>query len=561
MLLRIIFKIIILFFTAGFLSCSSRTVVFQVTGTDTKLEGLSKNAVLGIMDETGSNKLEYRFISPPVFAENTSIEIEYSFVNDDALMGNSIDFILAIGGNSYKMPRSNENIIFHYSVPITKNSVHDFSVSLMPLSDEIKIYPSLQIHSINFTESLFGYKRIPDEKNSRVYMSSFITYNEHETSGDAVFEIDLHEIMAASKKQFPALRSELRSGKNASVNTERYIFEASPYLNQFNIPYPMILPKDKKIFLSGDRFTSFCIDFNSRLPFPSPISADPGLVLSWPLSGWRDSRFEVFRWDNFPSLLIFDFRDYAMQDKMLKRLAFFVEKAGFKGRLAPDSEIAHLNGWNAHDYKAQDLARFFNTTLLQNFPLLNEELELMQILINEGIIAKNANGEIQAGEGGIISVSRESEGYLRSRFMAHEGFHGLYFIDEDFRNFCRSRWQQLGAEAKKFIASYFQYYQLDIGDGTGRDPDGDYLLYNELMAYILQLPVLEAGFYFGSTLPSRLENNPRRKDDLPFKDARTNTWPILASAFDREARAFSDYVEKRWGLSGGRVNNVSVKVN
>ena len=550
----------ILVLTAGFSSCNSRTVVFKVTGAGIELEGLSKNALMGTLDETGPQKLEYRFASPLVFPENTSMEIEYSFGSNEVPMGNSVSFILEIDGNSYVLPRSNENIIFHYSVPVIKNITENFSISMILHSSDVKKIPSLHIHSINFRESWFGYNRVRSEKNDMVYMSAFISYNEAEASGGAAFTIDLYEIMAASKKQFPALSAELRSGKSASVNTERFIFEASSFLNQFNIPYPMILPKDKKIFLLGDRFSSFCIDFNSRHPFPSPISADPGLVLSWPLSGWRDSRFEVFRWDNFPSLLIFDFRDYAMQDKMLKRLAFFVEKAGFKGRLAPDSEIAHLHGWNAHDYKAKDLARFFNTALLQNFPLLNEELELMQILINEGIIAKNSNGEIQAGEGGIISVSRESEGYLRSRFMAHEGFHGLYFIDEDFRNFCRSRWQQLGAEAKKFISSYFRYYQLDIGDGSGRDPEGDYLLYNELMAYILQLPVTEAGSYFGSTLPSRLENNPRRKGDLPFKDARTNTWPLLVSAFYREARAFSDYVEKRWGLSGGRVNNVTVKV-
>ncbi|MDR0721053.1 MAG: hypothetical protein LBF78_15590, partial [Treponema sp.] len=95
-------------------------------------------------------------------------------------------------------------------------------------------------------------------------------------------------------------------------------------------------------------------------PFPDePIPADPGLVLDYPRTAWRDSRYEVFRWESFPSVLVFDFADYAVQDRFLKRLAFYVEKAEFRGRLAEDREIASLHGWNAHDYRSQDLAAFF----------------------------------------------------------------------------------------------------------------------------------------------------------------------------------------------------------
>ena len=563
MVFRSIIKIVLLFLTAGFSSCSSRLVVFPVRGTGIELEGMSKKAVLGILDEAGPKKLEYRFASPPVFPLNTSMEIEYSFSNIPSV-DNSMNFILEAEGNSWVLPYSNENIIFHYSVPVKENFAQNFSIGLseipleIPLDDK-KSFPALQIHSINFKESWFGYNRIKDEINERVFTSAFVTYNAAAASGGNTFEIDLHEIISL-RGGSPVFRADLKPGKNALVNTESYVFEALPFLTQFNIPYPMILPKNKKIFLSGDRFASFRIGFDGGPAFPSPIRADPGLVLFWPLNQWRDARYEVFKWDNFPSLLIFDFRDYAVQDRMLKRLAFFVEKAGFKGRLAPDREIASLHGWNAHDYKASDLARFFQLAQEQNFPLLNEERELMQILINDGIIRMSPNGVIQAGEGGIISISRESPGYLRSRFMAHEGFHGLYFIDEDFRNFCRSRWQQLGAEAKRFLMSYFQYYQLGIGDGSGSYPDGDYILYNEFMAYILQLPVSQVGSYFGFTLPSRIENNPRRQSDLPAKDTRTNSWPLLASAFTREAEALSAYVEKRWGLAGGRVHLVVVKI-
>jgi hypothetical protein len=281
-------------------------------------------------------------------------------------------------------------------------------------------------------------------------------------------------------------------------------------------------------------------------PFPEPVAADPGLVLSWPVESWRDRRYEVFRWETFPSLLIFDFADYAAQDRMLKRLAFFVEKKGFRGRLAPDSEIAELHAWNAHDYRAEDLARFFQAVREAQFPMLAEERELERILLDSNVI-RRAGDKIAAGEGGIISISRESSDYLRSLFMAHEGFHGLFFIDGDFRAFSRSRWQQLPVQAKRFIVSYFGYQQYDTAD--------EYLLVNEFMGHVLQQPVSQAAYYFGVTLPSRLESSWRRADLPPKVEG---SWPVLAATFTREAEAFSGYVGNRWGLAAGRVSLVNV---
>jgi len=234
---------------------------------------------------------------------------------------------------------------------------------------------------------------------------------------------------------------------------------------------------------------------------------------------------------------------------MFKRLAFFVEKAGFRDRLAPDEEIAELHGWNAHDYRADDLARFFNAARRANFPLLAEERELERILLDAGII-REAGAGIVGGEGGVISISRESAEYLRFRFMAHEGFHGIFFIDEDFRDFTRRRWQQFPADAKRFLISFFNFQHYDTSD--------EYLLINEFMAHVLQQPASEAGRYFGQTLPARLEET-WRKAHLPAKNEAAGTWPTLATAFTREAEAFSAYVNSRWGLAAGRVHLVTVR--
>jgi hypothetical protein len=346
----------------------------------------------------------------------------------------------------------------------------------------------------------------------------------------------------------PELSVPLRSGNEAALNAGNFRFEAFPHLERLNIPLMMIASDAGPFAVSGDRAASFSL-YYAKIPlFPEPLTADPGLVLAWPQGSWRDSRYEVFRWENFPSLLIFDTANYAVQDRLLKRLAFFTEKAGFRGRLARDSEIAALHGWNAHDYRAEDLARFFQAARETNFPLLSEERELEQILLAAGIV-KSVGGKLQAGEGGLISISRESEDHLRTRFMAHEGFHGLFFIDEDFRSFSRQRWQQLAPVPKRSILAFFGFQQYDTAD--------EYLVINEFMAHILQQPVSQAGYYFGVTIPSRIENS-WRGSALPPKNA-SGSWPVLTAAFTREAEAFSAYVDNRWGLAAGRVALVRVR--
>jgi hypothetical protein len=339
-------------------------------------------------------------------------------------------------------------------------------------------------------------------------------------------------------------RTLLDAGRN------RYEYQVPPGRppESFVIPPGAVSANPYPLVLADWRGASFRIAYAEPPAFPEPVPADPGLIIDYPQRTWRDSRFEIFRWDRFPPVLIFDTADYALQDRFFKRLAFFVEKAGFRGRLAPDAEIAGLHGWNAHDYRAEDLARFFEAARTAEFPLLPEERELERILLDNGIIRESGSGGIVPGMGAIISISRESNDYLRGLFMAHEGFHGLFFIDEDFREFSRRRWEALPQTARRFILSYFDYSQYDLKDS--------YLMMNELMAYCLQQSPALAAEYFGKTLAGRLEGSWRRQS-LPAKDEAAGTWPELERDFTREAAAFSAYVDQRWGLSGGRVHRIT----
>jgi hypothetical protein len=280
-------------------------------------------------------------------------------------------------------------------------------------------------------------------------------------------------------------------------------------------------------------------------PFPAAIPADPGVILVYDRNLWRDRRYEVFQWEHFPSVLIFDTADYAVQDRLFKRLAFFVEKKGTAGRLLGDREMADLHGWNAHDYRAEDLAAFFAAAREKNFPLSPEEGELENILRKAGILNPSGSGP---GTGAVLSISRESSEYLRGLFMIHEGFHGLFFIDADFREFCRRRWEGLDPAAGRFLRSYFDYQGYDVNNTS--------LVINEFMAHCLQQPVSRAGWYFGEVLAGRINESSWRREVLPPMDEASGTWPDLSRAFIREAEALSSYVNRRWGFTAGRIRRL-----
>lgn len=274
---------------------------------------------------------------------------------------------------------------------------------------------------------------------------------------------------------------------------------------------------------------------------PSPIIADPSLVVEWPQNRWRRPEFEFFSWDSFPTVLIFDTADYAVQDKLFKRLAFYVEKEGYKGKLLPDSELVDLHAYNAHDYRAESLASFFDAAASASFALGDLELALRDILVNEGVIVARGKG-YAPGAGAVISISRESVSYLRYLFIAHEGYHGIYFVDPDFRAEVSRVYRSMDARAIRFLESYFTVF-----DSLGYDTDDPYLMENEFMAYMLQQPLDRVGPYFTGVISDRYR---KHGGDAALLSYIAST---EASEFQRAATELNGYVFSRWGIAGGRV--------
>lgn len=282
-------------------------------------------------------------------------------------------------------------------------------------------------------------------------------------------------------------------------------------------------------------------------PGDEPIPADPHAALAWPRDRWRRADYEVFSWDRFPSILIFDTVDYGVQDRLFKRLAFFVEKKGYTGKLWADADLAGLHAFNAHDYRAESLAAFFEQARAEGFTLGAEELALRDLLLARGVL-KREGSRIVPGDGAVISVSRESTEYLRYLFMAHESLHGIYFVDAGFRAKVSEVYAGMDPRAVSFLEDYFTVLET-----LGYDVTDRYLLENEFMAYILQNPVDKVGPYFAENLRERYL---RHGGDTKLADYVGGSG---GAEFVRAATELEEYLFSRWGMAAGRTGMLSLR--
>jgi hypothetical protein len=488
-------------------------------------------------------------------ADGYSLELSYRWSGRAQVQGQAV---LELGGLAWELPGDfsfldtgpfdPDSLLIHYAVPLTPGILEGMTLHWNSEWNSENAAPgespALMVKGLSLVPRRFGFS-FNENNGLSIDLSPFVYYRDQVLHIDPPASFRCSEALRLSPHGPGGLIVETGSSGNPGY----FRIEDEKPEDRFIVHQAFLSSAAYPLRISGSSLSEAWLIQNIT-PIMEPIPADPGMILPWPQETWRDARFELFSWDSFPSILIFDFADYTVQDRFLKRLAFFAEKTGFRGRLARDSEIAHLHGWNAHDYRSETLAAFFDAARKANFPLLAEEWELEAILLNAGIIGPGPDGTIVPGQGAVISITRESPDYLRSLFMAHEGFHGIFFIDEDFRNFSRTRWEGLGQAPRNFILSYFDYQAYDITD--------TYLVINEFMAHVLQQPVSQAGRYFGETLAARIDASSWRRTVLPPKDEATNSWPGLADAFRAEAEAFSSYVNQRWGLAAGRVRKVSV---
>lgn len=270
------------------------------------------------------------------------------------------------------------------------------------------------------------------------------------------------------------------------------------------------------------------------------IRTDPGLILSYNQKNWRTPEYEVFEWDRYDKILFFDIKDYDIQDNFFRRLAYYVEKSGYKGKLWSNEVLEGKHGYNAHDYSADSLASFFNKATEESFVLNEEEEILKKILLENGLLV--ADGTlVRAAGGGLVSISRQSDAFTRSKLLAHEAWHTLFFRDEAFRNFVAAVYYTFDPDSRQFLLDFFKSQT-----GLGYDTEDEYLMHNEFMAYILQQRLKDVSEYFvgRANLYSVRVFTPQ----LAAYVRETN-----AKGFEDAAVILNDYIYDEYGISGGNV--------
>ena len=276
-----------------------------------------------------------------------------------------------------------------------------------------------------------------------------------------------------------------------------------------------------------------------------PLATDPGMIPLWSEATWRHKDYELFEWEQFPGILFFDTADYKVQDDFFKRLAFYTEKTGYIGTLVQDKDLVGKHGFNAHDYRSETLAAFFSLAESTNFPLNEKEILLKDILLHNGIIKKASGGGYESGYGAVISLSQESALYLRYTFVAHEGFHGLFFVNEDFRSKVASVYEDADPQSLYFLHRYFS-----LQASLNYNLNDTYLMHNEFMAYVMQQSVAQTGSYFADNLAQR-GSMLRAEPELCAYIQDTK-----GSGFSNASQVLSDYVFQRWGMEAGRISLV-----
>jgi hypothetical protein len=277
----------------------------------------------------------------------------------------------------------------------------------------------------------------------------------------------------------------------------------------------------------------------SSVPEGKPIPADPGLILGWRRAAWRDPDAEVFAWPRMPGVLIFDTATYGVQEHFFRRLAFFVEKPGTAGTIPSLEEVEGRRSWNAHDYRAEDLARFFS--LAADGPLTAEESRLREVLLANGII--RANGAVyEPGAGAVLSISRESSATLRELLITHEAFHGVFFALPAFRDACRAAWDSLDPDEQAVWLAF-----LDLKGYNTADP---YLVVNEFQSYLFQQERAEVPAFQAVTLQRVREAYPALGPAVRRLEERRSD--SFLAAFDELDRALAE----AGGPPGGRVLGV-----
>ncbi len=216
-----------------------------------------------------------------------------------------------------------------------------------------------------------------------------------------------------------------------------------------------------------------------------PSAADP--LLNEPeILAEHPDRLMVARFAANPRILVLDFPNLKEQGSTFNRVAAFVEKAGqSRDRVPNDAELAaavHADHatvetyYYGHDYRLEDIRRFFMLADQQRLQLAPEEVALRGLLQGEGLLTAGNNAAI-------ISIPREgSDPFVdpsgRASLLRHELSHGEFFTNPDYAAYA---WHFWSTEMNESDRNAFR----TLFTRQGYDPDNQDLMVNEMQAHLM----------------------------------------------------------------------------
>jgi hypothetical protein len=227
----------------------------------------------------------------------------------------------------------------------------------------------------------------------------------------------------------------------------------------------------------------------------------------------------LFRLQEDSNVLVLDFPDLHDQAQMFNRVAALIEKADLpRDRVVSEGELdAHIRGaggnpdayYYGHDYRAADLARFFQLVAQQNMPLNAEETWLRDRLDQEGWLAPEANGALIS----IPGIAGEIDATSRTTIFRHELSHAVYFTDPAYVALTQHLWNDLLTDTERDAIRAF------LGK-DGYDTKDEDLMANEGQAYLIHT---RDPRYF---MPAMVGIDPTRETILrgTFVDAIPEPW-------------------------------------
>ena len=277
-------------------------------------------------------------------------------------------------------------------------------------------------------------------------------------------------------------------------------------------------------------------------PSLEPLPADFKQVLENDPAQWRYSDWEVYAWESFPGILIIDFQNFNIQSHMLKRLSYFVEKRGYTGKIHSFLRLSGKTDWNAHNYKAKDLAAFFTEAQRSSAVLTSAESYLRELLVANGIIEQGDAGFTGGEDKGIVSVSQESASHVRSLLLTHEGYHGLFYAAPGLKELVYDLWDRLAPEAQEMWVEY-----LRTADVWNYDFHNGYLLRNEMLGYMMQQK--DFSEYFDNMMfPRLLKRSPEKAEHFQ------ETHDVARQAFLDTALKIAIFLQNNYNLSPGNLS-------